>query len=114
MPVDRRLKFGVPFAVLLALPSGLLAVDGDVDKAMATTRAETRFAKLDANADGSVVASEAPKPKFMKRCDANGDGKVSKDEFVAAELARFAKMDTNGDGILSASERGAQKPTGGE
>lgn len=47
----------------------------------------------------------------MLAADTDGDGKVSKAEFVAAAKAgkgdpakRFAKLDTNGDGMLDKSE----------
>lgn len=46
--------------------------------------------------------------------DTDGDGKVSRAEFLAAAMAgkgnparRFAKFDTNGDGLLDADERAA-------
>ena len=45
---------------------------------------------------------------MMKRADTDGDGKVSRDEFMKAQTARleemFSRMDTNGDGKLSREE----------
>ena len=40
----------------------------------------------------------------MKMMDADGDGKVTKDEFDAAHEAMFSKKDKNADGVLDASE----------
>ena len=45
--------------------------------------------------------------QMWQKMDTNGDGQVSKDEFVNARGAMFDKMDTNGDGILQDSERQA-------
>lgn len=48
--------------------------------------------------------------RFMKRMDANGDGKVSKEEFEAGPKKRFADNDLNNDGTISADERPAGRP----
>lgn len=45
----------------------------------------------------------------MLRMDSNGDGKVSREEFMTGHEAMFDKMDSNGDGVLDESERGAHK-----
>jgi hypothetical protein len=47
------------------------------------------------------------------KLDADGDGKVSYDEYRASKEAaharQFKKMDSNGDGFIDASEKQAQK-----
>jgi uncharacterized low-complexity protein len=43
----------------------------------------------------------------MKMMDADGDGAVTKEEFMQGHDAMFGKMDANGDGVLDASERGS-------
>jgi len=43
----------------------------------------------------------------MGRMDADGDGKVTKDEFMKGYEAMFDKIDTNGDGVIDAGERAA-------
>ena len=42
---------------------------------------------------------------MMRMADANGDGVVTRDEYLAATDARFARMDRNGDGVLDETER---------
>ncbi|WP_174296472.1 hypothetical protein [Sphingomonas bacterium] len=53
---------------------------------------------------------------MLRRADANGDGVVARDEYVAAIDARFDRMDANRDGVLSPDEmptRGGGRPGGG-
>lgn len=40
----------------------------------------------------------------VKRMDTNGDGKVSKEEFMKMEEAKFTAMDTDNDGTIDAAE----------
>lgn len=52
----------------------------------------------------------------MGRADANGDGKVTRAEWIAAANTRFAALDTNRDGTLVAAElprRGPRHGRGG-
>ena len=58
---------------------------------------------------GYMVAEEhkgkrSCKIKKMKKMDTDGDGAVSKDEFMAHAEKKFAKKDKNGDGVISAEE----------
>lgn len=61
---------------------------------------------------------------FLKRADGNGDGKVSRDEFMALErltkltgdqrTTMFGRLDKNGDGFITAEEmRFANRPPKG-
>jgi Ca2+-binding EF-hand superfamily protein len=66
----------------------------------------------------AAVMAQETKPKMdpekvFKRRDANGDGSISEDEFLAAAKEdkqketmkkRFGKIDSNGDGKLSLDE----------
>ncbi len=95
--------------------------DGVVSQDEFLAEAAAKFAQFDTSGNGKVTAAEiedAPKThdravrmadRFIKRMDTNGDGVVTRDEFVAAAKARFAKLDKNGDGYLDADElRNAQ------
>ena len=58
---------------------------------------------------GAAFAQTAPAapqaaPRGMARADGDGDGRVSKAEYIARADERFAKMDKNSDGQLSADE----------
>lgn len=44
------------------------------------------------------------KGKMMERVDTDGDGQVSKAEFMAKHEEKFTKMDANGDGFVSKDE----------
>lgn len=46
---------------------------------------------------------------LFEMADKDGDGAVSKAEFLAASEERFAKMDANGDGVFSKDEAEAAK-----
>ena len=52
-------------------------------------------------------------PPFMARMDANGDGKLQKDEMPERMRPRFDQMDTNGDGALDGEEIQAMRRRGG-
>lgn len=58
----------------------------------------------------SVPAAEARpeggghKGKMFERADANGDGVITKDEFMATAEERFSKMDLDGNGEITKDE----------
>jgi hypothetical protein len=43
--------------------------------------------------------------QHIKEADTNGDGNISKQEFMAGCEKRFQKMDANGDGQITKEER---------
>lgn len=55
----------------------------------------------------------------MAMMDTDGDGNVSKEEFMKGHEAKFDQIDANGDGVIDPSEREAymqqkRKGKGGE
>jgi len=50
----------------------------------------------------------------MKAMDTNGDGNISKAEFMANAEKHFQKMDSNGDGQVSAQERSQMQQRKGQ
>ncbi|MDE2620909.1 MAG: EF-hand domain-containing protein [Sphingomonadales bacterium] len=94
----------------------------------AEAQAGARFAQLDANADGQLTPEElrAARPGragrdgprdgrpgagmaggMARMMDSNGDGNVSRDEFVGGSLRRFDMIDADHDGQLTKAERQA-------
>lgn len=92
--------------------------DGVIDRveAAAHPRSGARFDQLDKNHDGRLAADERPQLHGRRGgphgsggiagLDANGDGRIGRDEAVGKEklLAKFAEIDGNHDGYLVRSE----------
>lgn len=84
-------------------------------------RAE-QFARLDSNSDGFIDATDRASHKAGRhgkragkthgRLDADGDGKISKDEFVNGATPMFDRLDGNDDRVLDAAELEAAKAKG--
>jgi len=103
--------------------------DATVLRKDAEAQAAARFDALDTDHDGSLSPAElaaaraerpgggaarADRPRrdgagggIGRMMDGNGDGKVTKDEFMAGTLRRFDMMDANHDGQLTKAERQA-------
>jgi Ca2+-binding EF-hand superfamily protein len=99
--------------------------DGTISAAEAQTRASTRFDQLDLDHDGLLTLSEFRAPvrstKMLKGAqvnlrqrearfhvlDANGDGKISKDELLSAVAAGVSEADADRDGTISNAELAA-------
>ena len=61
-------------------------------------------------AQGQMKAQMQQKmQQHLKETDTNGDGNISKEEFMASCEKRFAKMDANGDGQITPEERQQMK-----
>ncbi len=95
---------------------------GPLTKAEFDARARERFARMDKNSDGVIDLAEVEasltermgqrmqrmgmKPgemgqRMLRRFDANKDGRVTKDEFLAEVKRGFAEMDLNNDGRIT-------------
>jgi hypothetical protein len=77
-----------------------------------TTPVRTFVAAIFSVVFATVASAQPPidrdPAEMIKRADTDGDGKVSRDEFIKAQTARleamFARMDADGDGKLSPEE----------
>ena len=93
----------------------------DADRDGAVSLAEFRqaragqFSKLDRNGDGAISSADAPRlakrgkggermAEMTKAFDANGDGRVTRDEFVDGPALVFGRADANGDQTVSPAE----------
>jgi hypothetical protein len=95
--------------------------DGAVSRAEAEAAATQMFGRMDRNNDGRLNADDrggmgggmgagggqGGGGRMMQMLDSNGDGAVTREEFIAAMLQRHARMDSNSDGSVSAAEREA-------
>jgi Ca2+-binding EF-hand superfamily protein len=95
--------------------------------------AQARFARMDKNGDGKLTPDELTAPghgararfasadaaasnpqwqqkraefkqKYFDRIDANHDGVITQDEYIAAAIAHFNKVDSNGSGEITAQQ----------
>ena len=95
--------------------------DGKVTQAEIDAFEAARTAEIDANHDGVITADEIQafrekerakrQAAMLARMDTNGDGKVSVQEYEAAQTWRLARMDRNGDGTID--EQDMQMRDGG-
>jgi len=92
--------------------------DGRITKAEVQALKATKFAELDKNSDGVLTDDERPRrgggdkgirPGRMHRGDADGDGKVTKDEFIGGTDRMFERLDANGDDVITTDEIAAAK-----
>lgn len=106
-----------------AQPGRLAAVDlnndGAISQDEATEARRQMFSRLDRNADGQISIEEMQSARNTvkataqmvdamivirtRRMDADGNGALSMDEFIAKN-PMFERIDRNGDGVASAEE----------
>ena len=93
----------------------------DADRNGAVSKAEylspriAEFTALDTNHDNAVdpaeIGAELTEPsefrtkRYMKRVDANHDGKITREEFEQGPRTQFAGRDINSDGKINAEDR---------
>ncbi|MFZ5779015.1 MAG: EF-hand domain-containing protein [Pseudomonadota bacterium] len=92
------MKFLVlPISLVLASPTLAASGDPDDDASKPAVRS-------------APPADTSRSGRGIMRYDANGDGVVDRDEWVAGQSARFQGLDRDGDGKLSQEEMFARTP----
>jgi hypothetical protein len=86
--------------------------DGAITRAEAQAVRETMFARLDADRDNYLNATERAAGRGGARqglegADADDDGRVSRAELLAQPYRAFDRFDRNSDNVLSAEELAA-------
>ena len=102
---------GAAFTTALAAPASAAVSDNP----FVMTQLETGYMQLAENSAGTGQASASTGDMEkgvqgmcgMRRMDADGDGKVTREEFMQGHELIFTELDTNGDGVLDADERHA-------
>ena len=97
--------------------------DGKVTKQEYTDARAAQFSRMDRNDDGFIDDADSraganergqrAAKALRGRIDSNGDGKISKEEFVNAPTMLFDKFDANKDGVLDATELEAARNAAG-
>jgi len=97
--------------------------DGKVTKQEYVVARAAQFSRLDRNGDGFIDDADSraggnergqrAAKALRGRIDSNGDGKISKEEFVNAPTMLFDKFDANKDGVLDATELEAARNAAG-
>lgn len=95
--------------------------DAPVTREQSQAKAGEMFDKLDTNHDGVIreaeeeaaVAQAGPAGRMigfaLQRADENGDGKLTRQEFLTSQQARFDRQDMDKDGKLTKAERDAAR-----
>lgn len=101
--------------------------DGGIDRAEFDAERAAHFKTVDANGDGVISADEMKTfrdamhakmegkqgdmgAKFLKRFDADADGKVTEAEWPKKGRMTFAEADANKDGAVTADELAKMRP----
>lgn len=104
--------------------------DGVLTRAEFDAGRQALFARLDADNNGQLTREEMqaeraehrgrrgghrgrPPGGGLEGADANNDGNITRDEFLARPIQMFDRLDANHDGVISAAER-PQRPERGD
>ncbi|GAA0663749.1 hypothetical protein FHT00_001190 [Sphingomonas insulae] len=82
------------------------AADDPVPEASAATREEKRFGRYDKDRDGKVTREEylAARRKAFAKLDTDGDGRLSFDEWAIKATTKFAAADRDKSGAMDQPE----------
>jgi len=100
------LEAGAPLASPPPAPASIAQPIQRPPAASEKTREERRFARYDIDKDGKVSREEflAARRKAYAKLDANGDGKLSFEEWSVKTTDRFANADGDGSATLTPEE----------
>ena len=97
--------------------------DGKITKQEYVDARAAQFSRMDRNGDGFIDDADSraggnergqrAAKALRGRIDSNGDGKISKEEFVNAPTMLFDKFDANKDAVLDATELEAARNAAG-
>lgn len=84
----------------------------EVPRAPERSREEKRFDRNDKDKDGTITLAELQQPrrKAFVKLDANGDGKLSFEEWTVRTSTKFAQADKDKSGGLSRAEFATTAP----
>jgi len=111
---------GVPAQAFDRIAQADLNHDGVIDRSEVHAARLSAWPRMDRNGDGYFDINDVP-PMFQSRWksgraqalltefDKNGDGRVSRDEFLNGPMVMFDLIDTNHDGRISREELAAAK-----
>jgi Ca2+-binding EF-hand superfamily protein len=118
----RYLVFSSSFLAAFAFALTLRAADNQKENPLDDTQANRAalFDKLDANHDGQITSDEVPEEqrrlfqRLLRRADQNGDGKLSREEFLAGmnEMEDHSGKPADGS-TISGSTGGSGRPDNG-
>lgn len=85
---------------------------GTVPEASERTREQKRFDRYDKDRDGKVTRDEylAARKKAYAKLDTNGDGQLSFDEWATKSIGKFTTADTDRSGAMTPAEFAATAP----
>ena len=107
------IAFGTVCTVSLATPAITAAADNPFSSKpvsggyMMLAEGKCGEGKCGAGKCGTGKSSGTEGKCGMGRMDADGNGDVTKDEFMQGHEARFTQIDQNGDGVIDPAERAA-------
>lgn len=83
--------------------------DGAITRAEAQAARRAQFGRLDTDGDGYLTQAERSAAPMGARMlaqipDPDSDGRVSRDEMMAAPYRGFDRLDADGDGTIGAAE----------